>query len=335
MQYCPSCKVQIRGRKARCPLCQRELMTAVSIRKASAAKGAGAAENARVRESGYTVEDAREPENDYTSEDARVRESGYTSEDVRASEAGYTAEDAREPEIDYTSEIDYMSEDACAPEIDNTSEDACASEIDYTSENACVPEIDYAVDDDPFVCLPRPKVSFMLMMRAAAFFCISLEIAFGAVQIITGFKHGWLFAAMLAVPVVWADIMVTAYYRSNLIRMLTTEAYLVMAACLVLQNLTHTGSWAVVWAVPALFCLLIGGTFAAAKAQGMELQEFILYPAFDVLCCLLQIIPIAMGWNTNIAPAVICIACMLILVSGLAIFRGRMLRDAAYKYLHM
>ena len=26
MQYCPNCMIQIRGRKARCPLCQRELM---------------------------------------------------------------------------------------------------------------------------------------------------------------------------------------------------------------------------------------------------------------------------------------------------------------------
>ena len=26
MQYCPNCMIQIRGKKARCPLCQRELL---------------------------------------------------------------------------------------------------------------------------------------------------------------------------------------------------------------------------------------------------------------------------------------------------------------------
>ena len=50
---------------------------------------------------------------------------------------------------------------------------------------------------------------------------------------------------------------------------------------------------------------------------------------------LLQIIPAASGYNTNVVPAVICIALMLILVSSLIIFRGRMLREAAEKYLHM
>ena len=56
--------------------------------------------------------------------------------------------------------------------------------------------------------------------------------------------------------------------------------------------------------------------------------------AFLVLS-LLQIIPIALGTNPIVAPAVICIAFMLILVNSLIIFRGRMLREAAEKYLHL
>ena len=239
MQYCPNCQVQIRGRKARCPLCQRELLTAVSVRN------------------------------------------------------------------------------------------ACREDGDETAEIAC------EIDDDPFVRLPEPKVSFMLMVRVVTFLCISLEISFIAAQIITGFRHGWLFAAMLAAPIVWVDFQVAVYFRNNLIRMLTTQAYLIMLICLILQNVTRTGTWAVTWVVPGMFCLLAAVTFAAAKAQGMELHEFILYPAFDVLFSLLQIIPIVLGWNPVIAPAVICIAFMLILVSSLVIFRGRMLQEAAYKYLHM
>ena len=108
-----------------------------------------------------------------------------------------------------------------------------------------------------------------------------------------------------------------------------------MAACLIIANISKTGSWAVTWVVPLMFCLLIAVTFAAAKAQEMDLHEYILYPAFDVLMSLLQIIPIAHGTNPMSAPAVLCIALMLILVSGLIIFRGRMLREAAEKYLHI
>lgn len=241
MQYCQNCKVQIRGIKARCPLCQRELLPAAYIPG--------------------------------------------------------QADEERGPD---------------------------------TGAGAAV-----LVDDDPFVQLPAPKVSFMFMVRVVAFLCVSLEIIFGAAQVLAGFKSGWIFAAMLIVLLAWGDFMVAAYYRNNLIRMLTIEAYIIMAACLLTAAWTGSGSWAVSWAVPGLFCLLVIVTFAAARGQNMYLQDYILYPAFDLLMCLLQIIPISLGKNPVIAPAVISIALMLILVSSLVIFRGRMLREAAEKYMHM
>ena len=58
-------------------------------------------------------------------------------------------------------------------------------------------------------------------------------------------------------------------------------------------------------------------------------------PSREISFLLLQIIPIVTGVNRHIAPAVICIALMLILVSSLVIFRGRMLRTAVTKYLHI
>jgi hypothetical protein len=189
-------------------------------------------------------------------------------------------------------------------------------------------------DDDPFVRLPSPKVSFMLKVRMVTFVCISLEILLGAAQIITG-GSGWFLAAMLFVLLAWVDFRIAVYYRSNMIRMLTIQGYIIMAACLIIARISKTGSWAVTWVVPFMFFLLVVVTFAAAKAQGMELHEYILYPAFDVLMSLLQIIPIALGTNPIVAPAVICIAFMLILVNSLIIFRGRMLREAAEKYLHL
>lgn len=230
MQYCPNCKIQIRGKKVRCPLCQRELM------------------------------------------DAEYKTAEEDGQDV--------------------------------------------------------------YDDDPFVHLPNPKVSFLFLIRVVTFICISLEILLGAAQIISG-SSGWFFAAMLFILIGWADFQVAVFYRSNLIRMLTTQAYIIMAACLLIAHFTGTGSWAVSWVVPFMFLLLIVVTFAAARAQQMELHEYILYPAFDFLMSLLQIIPIALGLNPVIAPAVICIAIMLILVCSLIIFRGKMLREAAEKYLHL
>ena len=189
--------------------------------------------------------------------------------------------------------------------------------------------------DDPFVMLPSPRVSFRRMVQVVTFLCISLEILLGAFEIIKGFTAGWIYVFMLVILLAWVDFRIAVYYRNNLIRMLTTQGYIIMAVLLLIASLTNSGTWAITWVVPSMFLLLIIVTFAAARLQQMKLQEFILYPAFDVLMSLLQIIPVALGYNKNKAPAVLCIALMLILVNSLVIFRGDILRDAAAKYLHM
>ena len=236
MQYCPNCKVKIRGNKAHCPLCERELVNVAVDMGADAESSA----------------------------------------------------DGREK----------------------------------------------VMEDDPFVRLPSPRVSFMLMVRTVTFVCVTLEILLGAAQIISG-SSGWLLAIMLFILLGWIDFQAALYYRNNLIRMLTTQAYIIMGICLLIAAYTRTGSWAVSWVVPIMFGILIVVTFGAAKLQGMDLHEYILYPVFDVLMSMLQIIPVALGRNPVRAPAVLCISMMLILASSFLIFRGRMLRDAAEKYLHM
>ena len=273
MQYCPNCMIQIRGRKARCPLCQRELM---------------------------------DPDS-WTEPESQRHPIEKTPEAVSAP----ADSEGKNPEAVFI---------------------AAGDDEKNPDPNLTLQEPPY--DDDPFVRLPSPKVSFMLKVRAVTFICISLEILLGAAQIISG-GSGWFLAAMLFVLLGWVDFRIAVYYRSNPIRMLTTQGYIIMAACLILAHISKTGSWAVTWVVPFMFCLLIAVTFIAARAQKMELHEYILYPAFDVLMSLLQIIPIVLGINPIVAPAVICIAIMLILVSGLIIFRGRMLREAAEKYLHI
>ncbi len=275
MQYCPSCMIQIRGKKARCPLCQRELMDS---------------------DPGMAVQ-ARPPVENHPE---------------TASGPGAVTPTEEKPETDSA---------AAGGNDADAGRDQVLQAVSYE-------------DDDPFVRLPSPKVSFMLMVRMVTFVCISLEILLGAAQIISG-GSGWFLGAMLFILLGWADFRIAVYYRSNMIRMLTTQVYIIMIACLIIAHITRTGSWAVTWVVPSMFCLLIAVTFAAARAQGMELQEYILYPAFDVLMSLLQIIPIVLGVNPLPAPAIICIAAMLILVNSLIVFRGRMLRQAAEKYLHL
>ena len=332
MQYCPNCMIQIRGKKARCPLCQRELLNP---------------EPCLVSQTGEKPENfptmaGSEEETPWTALTAAggEEETPWTALAAAGGEEAtpWTALAAAggEEAVPETA-VEAARGEGIAPETGYEAargEEAAPEIISATAGGSGEKPQAASYDDDPFIRLPSPKVSFKLMIRMVTFVCISLEILLGAAQIISG-GSGWFLAAMIFVLLAWADFRIAVYYRSNLIRMLTIQGYIIMAACLIIANISKTGSWAVTWVVPLMFCLLIAVTFAAAKAQEMDLHEYILYPAFDVLMSLLQIIPIAHGTNPMPAPAVLCIALMLILVSGLIIFRGRMLREAAEKYLHI
>jgi hypothetical protein len=192
-----------------------------------------------------------------------------------------------------------------------------------------------AAADDPFARIRRAPVSYLLMFQILTFICVSIIILMGAAQVISGFTIGWIYVAVLGILAGWADIVLDVYYRSNILKMLTTQAYMLMALSILIDYMTTRNGWSVSWFIPIMFILIVVITFAVALGQRMQLNEYILYPAFDVLMSLLQIIPIVTGVNRHIAAAVICIALMLILVSSLVIFRGRMLRTAVTKYLHI
>lgn len=189
--------------------------------------------------------------------------------------------------------------------------------------------------DDPFVRLPRPQVSSLFLIRLVSFVCILLMISFGTVYLVTGFIQGWALIVLTGILVGWVDFLVAVYYRNDIIRMQTVQTYIIMLLCILIDRMTGFLGWSLAWVTPGLFIFLILLTFLLADMQDMELQDYILYPVVDAAASLLQLIPIATGANRQSTPAVISMALMLVLASGIIIFRGRMLCRAAGKYLHL
>ena len=192
-----------------------------------------------------------------------------------------------------------------------------------------------APQEDPFKNIPRPRVSYALMTRIVTFLCVSAVICFGAAQIISGFRLGWTLIVIAGIVLGWADYMVAVYYRSNVLMLMAVQAVAAMGVVLLIDRLLVHNGFSVIWVLPMMFPAVVIFTFIAGYAMDMALEEFILYPLFEILLGMFQIVPILRGTNRFIAPAVISMAVLLILVSAIAIFRGRMLWNAAMKYLHM
>ena len=99
----------------------------------------------------------------------------------------------------------------------------------------------------------------------------------------------------------------------------------------------HNGfyGWSVNWMIPATFLSLAAVTIFIGKSAHLILDDYIIYLITDSITCMLQIIPILLGQNTFELPAVICMACYLILAVAALLFRPHDIKNASAKYFNI
>ena len=185
-----------------------------------------------------------------------------------------------------------------------------------------------------FPVLEEKKYTEVSLFRISTFALASIEIILLCVGILHGF-HGGVGIAMIVLLLVWGDLWVTQYYHYNVLKMITSEAYLIILTCVLIDEIWTGLIWSVEWVVPAVFMGLIVLTFIIAAVMKLTLEEYVLYLIFDVLFALLQLIPVISGANWHPVPALITTAFTMILGAGVLIFRPRALREASGKWLSL
>ena len=139
---------------------------------------------------------------------------------------------------------------------------------------------------------------------------------------------------MLAGLVFYLDVRLVLYYRDNYIRVFTSQVYLGMIICLVVDRATHWHGWSVTWVLPLCFIGLVIATFILGVILRLDLEDYIVYFFFTIALCFLQTIPLLLGKNSFPFPAVISMAAAVIFAAGLVLFRGREAKSGAKKYFN-
>ncbi|MBQ5534549.1 MAG: hypothetical protein IIU07_04530 [Lachnospiraceae bacterium] len=172
------------------------------------------------------------------------------------------------------------------------------------------------------------KVSSFTFIKIVTFLFLVLEISFAAVGWILGRDHPWVGLVMLGILVGWIDVLAAMYVRGNLLKLITVEAYVAMAVNIYVDYMTHMHGWSLAWVTP--FTLLGLGviTLVIARIRKLRPSEYVTYIVVNTAAALLQLIPIRSGLNPVPIPAVIIIACHLILMAAVIVFRSRDLKTA-------
>lgn len=189
--------------------------------------------------------------------------------------------------------------------------------------------------EDVFPVLVPRKISQASLLKIATFCFAAVEIAFGAIYFLLDFRMLWIPLTMAGILALWLDLVLGSYYRNNVIKNITVQIYLAMAACLLADYFTGFHGWAVQWVLPCCFVGLVVTTIAAGKGLGYRLDEYILFLAVDMVFSTVQLVFVLLQLNTFVWPAVISLIFVWILAAAALIFRFRILKNAVKKSFHM
>ena len=212
-------------------------------------------------------------------------------------------------------------------------------QIQIRGNNRCCPLCQGELSGTPsapvFPELKRTRIASMSLMKIVTFCLIALEIVLSAVWFLADFRLGWVPFAMIGSLLIWLDMVVAVYFRSNVVKNITIQVYIAMTAGYIIDRCTGFHGWSVQWMMPCCFVGLVVTTVCIGKGVGFLLEEYIIYLAVDMLLALGQVAFLVLGMNAFVWPAVISMAFLLILGAAALIFRFRDLKNASEKLFHM
>jgi hypothetical protein len=172
------------------------------------------------------------------------------------------------------------------------------------------------------------KVSSFTFIKIITFIFLVLEISFATVGWILGREHPWVGLVMLGILVGWIDVLAAMYVKGNILKLITVETYVAIAVNIYVDYMTHMHGWSLAWVTP--FTLLGLGliTIFIAFIRKLRPSEYVTYIVVDTAAALAQLIPIRTGVNPVAIPAVTIIACYLIFMAAVIVFRSRDLKTA-------
>ena len=190
-------------------------------------------------------------------------------------------------------------------------------------------------EDGAFPVLEKVPVSTVTLFRIALFLAVLAEISF----VLISFLYGeWIHSfgvATMAIIFGLVDLGVALYYRGNVLKLITVQAYVILLAIFIIDH--HFGAyyWSLAYVVPSVLVALVIVTVLVGRIEGLVLGDYMIYLIVNVIFGLLQAIPIYKGINPFPVIAACSVAFMVAIAAFVVIFHFRELKNASAKYLNM
>lgn len=189
--------------------------------------------------------------------------------------------------------------------------------------------------DPAFPVMKKRKYSIVLLFKVCLFLFVLTEVAMLMIDMMTGFRFHLPSLIMTWAPFVLVDLLVAIYYRGNVIKILSCQAYVVMAVCFFID--LHDGrlTWSIRWVIPSTLLGLVLATILIGYLAGLHLKDYLIYLVIDMVLTLLQLIPVVMGINDVPYMAIATAGVMIVIAAFVVIFKPKDLSNAFSKYMNL
>ncbi len=172
-------------------------------------------------------------------------------------------------------------------------------------------------------------------MQYFSFFCIALAVIMAMInQILTPDKRWAVFGAG-GIFSTWLVLAVGFFKRRNFLKNAMWQQVLIIAASLIWDAFTGWRGWALNYVFPGVALATICALLVIRKIQRLRLKECMIYFLLAGVAGIIPGILLAADILNVAYPSVLCTGISVLLLTGIAIFRGKELKMELHKKFHL
>lgn len=188
------------------------------------------------------------------------------------------------------------------------------------------------------VCFPDLKersTKAALWFRIFSFVCIAVAVISLSGNWVMGFEKFWSGYVMAGAACMWILTTVAVMKRRNLLKNTIWEAVLLWGVFLFWDFITGWRGWSVDFGIPCVLMVVFVALWVIVILTKAPVSHYMIYMVMASLGSVVPLILLLCGTVKEKLPSVVCVAGAVLMISALAIFKGRALWDELEKKTHL
>ena len=190
-------------------------------------------------------------------------------------------------------------------------------------------------DIDVFPFVPFVSQKHGLLFRIVQLCSAVAVIVSALVNYLLPQSGFWSLFVAAGVACLWLSIIISIRKRNNILKNLSYQVTAASVVSVLWDLFTGWHGWSVDYVIPIAFVTGMLAIAILARILKMKTENYIIYSLLLILYGIIPIAFVASGLSTIVYPALICVACSLVLLAVLLIFEGKNMAEELYRRLHL